>query len=215
MPLIDFPNVPMAPGVPNLRRTLGGIGAITGIIGAVEGLDQLGLIDALLGPQWGLFDKSGQIALRPDSVISFEYRGEEKVATHPVEQGGFSSYNKVAMPYDIRMVIACNGQGEMTRQAIISDLEALKASTDLYDVITPDFTYLDVNLVAYDYRRQSRNGVTLLQIEIQLKEIRTTARTFLPSTAEPSGASPIAVGGVKSRDLTTQEEAGLYIGVFE
>lgn len=71
MPLIDFPDVPIAPGVPNVRRTVTGIATITGIVGLIENLDQFGLLDRLLGPRWAVYNKQGGLAIEPDSVVRF------------------------------------------------------------------------------------------------------------------------------------------------
>jgi len=199
MPFIDFPNVPIAPGVPDVRRSAIGIAATTGLIGLAEGVDQFGLLDRIIGPRWAVLEKNGNAAIEPDSVVRFSYRGEEKLATHPVESGGFSTYNKVALPYDIQMTIACNGQGQMTRPSIIGRLERLKASTDLFDIVTPDFAYLDVNMTSYDYRRQSSQGVSLLLIEMRFEEIRETARATTPPTQQPSGESNVTLGTVNPR----------------
>jgi len=205
MSLIDFPNVPIAPGVPDVRRSITGIEAIVGTIGLVENLDQLGIIDAIIGPRWGIYDQDGNITIEPDTVVNFAYRGEEKLATHPTEEGNFSTYNKVAMPYDIKMTIACNGQGQTTRQNLLKRLDDLKSSIDLFEIVTPYASYGNVNMISYDYRQQSNKGVNLLMVEMQFQEVRETARSVSPPTQEPAGGLYSSIGTVKAREPARSE----------
>src|SRR5690348_14896318 len=39
--------------------------------------------------------KSGTPVLTPDSVLSLEWHGEERISDYPVQNGQFASYNKV------------------------------------------------------------------------------------------------------------------------
>ncbi|MFP3548821.1 hypothetical protein SB748_36135, partial [Rhizobium sp. SIMBA_035] len=79
--------------------------------------------------------------------------------------GGFADYNKVQMPYNARVQLACGGS-DTRRSAFLSSIEAAKQSTALYTVITPDATYENANVVSYDLRRTSKNGVTLIVAEL-------------------------------------------------
>ncbi|UCL84494.1 phage baseplate protein [Pseudomonas sp. HS-18] len=207
MSLIDFPDVPFAPGVPNIRRSAVGIGAVSGILGEVLGVDAFGFLDGILGPQWGIFDKNGGQVILPDSVVAFDYRGEQRISKYPVELGSFSSYNKVALPYDIRILMTCSGQGAMSRDQFLQQLELLKETTELYDLATPDFTYQDVNLVRFDYRRTSSNGVTLLTVDAQFEEVRQTEVAIYSATAEPQGQPVTSIGAVQPVSPTPQQEA--------
>lgn len=222
MSLIDFPNVPLAPGVPDVRRSAIGIGAVSGVLGAIAGVDYFGLLDGVLGPEWGIYDKDGNMVIVPDSVIAFDYRGEQRISKYPVELGSFSSYNKVALPYDIRVVMSCSGSqgsqlsdltnalsgnGAVTRDAFLTTLELMKESTDLYDFATPDFTYQNVNLVRFDYRRTSNQGVTLLVVDAQFEEVRQTAVAVYSATAQPQGETPVSTGSVQPVEPTVDQRS--------
>lgn len=222
MSFIDFPDVPQVPGVPDLRRAAVGIAAVSGVLGKLAGLDHFGALDGALGPQWGIYDKQSRMVIVPDSVVALEYRGEQRISKYPVEAGSFSSYNKVAMPYDIRILMTCSGtmgsqlsdltsrlqgNGAMTKEAFLAALEAMKASTDLYDLVTPDFTYQNVNLVRFDYRRQATNGATLLIVDAQFEEVRVTATSTYAATAQAFGAPEKSIGTVKAGEPTAQQSA--------
>lgn len=209
MSLIDFPSVPISPGVPDLRRAGVGIAAIGGsaVLAAIQRYDTQGLLSGLLGPNWAIHDKSGAMVIEPDSVVAFEYRGESKISNYPVELGSFGTYNKVSFPYDIRMLVSCGGQGSMSRDAFLQTLELLKASVDLYDIVTPDATYQDVNLARFDYRRQNSNGVSLLLADLQFEEVRVTATATYDNTAQASGAPEKSLGNVQASTPTAAQTA--------
>lgn len=205
MSLIDFPDVPLVPGVPNMRRSAYGIAAQSGILGKVLSNDVFGLLGAALAPTWAIHDKNGKVAIRPDSVAAFEYRGESRLAGYPVEQGGFSTYNKVQMPFDMRIRMTCDGSGSMSREQFLTSLEYLKASLELYTIVTPDKAYTGANLVDFDYQRTSRNGVSLLTVDAVFSEVRETATAVYISPAQASGADTVNTGVVRTATPTDQQ----------
>lgn len=207
MSLIDFPDVPLVAGVPNLRRSAYGIAAQSGIMGKLLSNDVFGLLGAALAPTWGIHDKNGKVALRPDSVVAFEYRGDSRLAGYPMEQGAFSTYNKVQVPYDIRIRMTCDGSGDMSRDQFLTAMEYLKASLELYTIVTPDNAYTGANLVGFDYQRTSRNGVTLLTVDAIFQEVRETATAVYLNTAEASGADTVNTGTAKPQDVGTTEKS--------
>lgn len=200
MPLIPYPDVPNVAGVPNVPRQIGAVLPDTG--------DQLSSDSTSYNPtpQWAITDSTGNAALSPDSVIEFEYRGEMKICSHPVEQGSFSSYNKVACPFDVRMVLSCNGNGPMSRDQFLSAIETMRESTDLVSIVTPDDVYDNCNLVHVDYRREARQGVSLIMVQLWFQEVRQGSSTTT-STAQPDGADPSQQGQVSPINPTTQQQS--------
>jgi hypothetical protein len=139
----------------------------------------------------------GKAIITPDSVLGLEYRGESKISTYPVEGGSFGSYNKVQAPFDLHIIMTCSG-GQMTREAFLARMELLKASVELCSVVTPDAVYKSLNLVQFDYRRTSANGVTLLTVNASFAEVRVTATTEYTKTATPAGAGMVNNGSTKA-----------------
>lgn len=213
MALIDFPNVPPIPGVPDLRRSTYGVLSQTGIMGKLQGLDVFGLLDGLDARRWLITDVNGKTVIEPDSVIGFEFRGESRLAGYPMEQGAFSTYNKVQMPYAARIRMTCGGNvaiaglGGMSRDAFLTALEYLKASLDLVSIVTPDMTYPRLNLERFDYKREASNGVTLLTVEAMFSEVRETAGVAFSNTAMPSGQDPKSMSCLKPLDPTPAQIA--------
>lgn len=220
MSLIDFPNVPIAPGVPDLRRSAIGIGAVSGVLQKLQRYDIFGILESAFSSPWLILDSNGASVIRPDSVVSFEYRGQERIATHPVEvipasgsagvSGSFASYNKVEMPFDIRMRITCNGQGSMTREQFFTTLDKMKKSLDLYTIVTPDFIYKNVNLENVDYRRTAQSGVSLVTCDLWFMEIRVSAQSKYSNVSEPAAAATTN-NGTTTTEAPTDNQTSQYL----
>lgn len=212
MPRINFPNIPSLPGVPNLKRSAVALATATGIINTLQKYDVFGVLSGLLGGTWDIADSNGNTVLQPDSYISISHKREFRISSAPVEMGSFTSYNKVSTPYDFRVVCTCNGSGSMTRDAFLSKVDAMVASTDLYTITTPDATYQNANLVHYDYQRTARNGVQLLTVDLWFQEVRVTATRTLDSAKNASGNEPVNNGTVTPNDPTATQ-TGQYRGM--
>jgi len=92
----------------------------------------------------------------------------------------------------------------MSRDAFLRQLDDMLASTDLYDVITPDKVYQNVNLVAYNHAKKNDEGSTLIIAELMFREVResgqaaysgATVGNQLASNSE-TAASPVNLGTV-------------------
>jgi len=196
---------------------------------------QGGFVPSVAGKLGG--NKSGNPVLTPDSVLSLEWHGEERISDYPVQNGQFVSYNKVKVPFDLRMVMTCQGKNviqdalqsvtqslnqalsniglafgqPMSRDAFLRQLDEMLASTDLYDVVTPDKVYQNVNLVAYNHAKKNDEGGTLIIAELMFREVRellpTATVTILPgkqiSSNSESAASPVDAGTVVGIPLSS------------
>lgn len=183
--------------------------------------------------------QKGSPVLTPDSVLSLEWHGEERISDYPVQNGQFASYNKVKVPFDLRMVVTCQGLNiiqdalqsvtqsldqalsniglafgqPMSRDAFLRQLDTMLDSTDLYDVITPDKVYQNVNLVGYNHAKKNDEGGTLIIAELMFREVRESgdAQYSSPSTSvgdpitstSESAATPVNVGTVVGVQTST------------
>lgn len=154
----------------------------------------------ILSPQWGIFDGNGRSVVNFDTVVTFEYKNEWTIADYPLERGAFESYDKVASPYSARFVFASGG-GLSNRTALLRTLDTISGDLKIYDVITPEFTYTNANIVHVDYSRQPQ-GVGLLKVAVWLAEVRITTDATLSATAQPSGADPSNGGQAQSTPVT-------------
>ncbi len=196
-----YPNVPNEPGVPPLVRALN---KATAVVVEVEE-DVVRLRRAFLGPQWGLFDSSGRLALQADSVKSFEFMREWNVSNYPVENGGFQSYNKVEIPYDVKLTFMIGGS-VTARISFLRDVDGVCQSTDLFTATTPEAFYIDINPRHYDYRREARAGANMLVVDLWCTKIRQSAvgtvgnGTLVRTAQQPAGAVQQNTGNVQPVD---------------
>ena len=186
MALIPYPNVPPLPGVPALARNGKYVGAGLAVLAQF-------LPDDLFGTKWGIVSKTGIAVLRPDSFVDFDYKEERKIPNYPIESGSFQSYNKVALPFDCRLTVTCSGNKSMKKPAFLAAIEKLMASLELVTVVTPDGNYPGCNLVHVDYRREARQGATLIIAQLWFQEVRIAQAAALPTSA-PSGAANVSNG---------------------
>ena len=157
--------------------------------------DGPGVSGSSVPPQWGLY-LNGKPAIIADSIIGFEFLKEWRVSNSPQEQGAFESYNKVATPFGAKMTMTKSGT-DAVKGAFLAALDAACASLTLYTAVTPEISYPSVNPSHYDYRRTSRNGATLLTIDLWLIQVRVTVVASFTNTQSPSGASPVSGGQVQ------------------
>lgn len=209
-----FPNVPIAVGVPPVLRSV--VNSIADNITALTS-DAPGLFDDQSTPQWGLFDSQGQIAVSADSVFAFEYRKDWRIPNYPQEEGAFQSYNKVELPGEPRLTFTKAGS-VADRTQFLADCDSVCASTDVFQVFTPEASYTSVNPTGYDImQRKADNGVTLVTVEMYLEEIRITASQQFSSsptsqanptqTATPQGQGQTSTGAVLPQTPTPTQAA--------
>jgi len=218
--------VPDAPGVPPMTRVFQVLDKIV-----ILAADAAQLIQAFGPPQWGIFSQSGFPLALGDSVIAVDYRREFRISDYPVEQGGFASYDKVAEPADVRVTIAVSGKGtllsnlltggalgsiitgvdtaKITRQQYLQNLEQAAASLDLVQVLTPEASYWGLNIVHHDYRREAKNGATLITVDVWLREVRVTATSAFTSTKSASSADPQSNGVVQSASPSAAQSSAI------
>ena len=109
---------------------------------------------------WSIFDKDGAKALDFDTFFSCSIKAENKISSNPVEKS-----DELA--------------------AFLTALDKLAESTDLVSIVTPEKTFLDYNLVSYDYDRKAENGVDRLLVGLMLQEIRQVEPQYSNETIKP------------------------------
>lgn len=216
MPRIPFPNVPNAPGVPQIPRSPNYPPTITAGLALIQGA----LWRVLqVSTQWGIYDSKGKALGDPAkfsgiignaieaaglgstlSTNSVDYSKETRVSDFPIEAGSFATYNKVETPANPIVTLSLNGN-EGDRRTFLAAIDAAVKSTDLYSVKTPTVTYANYSIERYNYSRRADRGLTLLVVEITLKEIRQVSAAFSQSAATPikspqnAGSTPAANNG--------------------
>lgn len=186
-----MPFVPNVPGVPALSSYAPN--------NAIELLttDILSAVVAALFPNtWGIFlDDLPIPVISYESFISFEYKQDLPISTYPVEQGSFTTYDKVRLPAEIRCRLA-QGGSVFERQLFLDTIAAAMTTTGLYTVVTPDQIYLNFNFTHRDVVRTAEQGVGLIVVDLWLTEVIESALASFQSTASAAIAGVTGLGGV-------------------
>ena len=135
------------------------------------------------------------------STVEFDFSAESPISTYPQEQGAFQSYDKIQLPYDIKMKLAVGGP-PVQRQAFLSTLAALRTSLALLDIVTPEAVFTSCNCKHFDYRRTASNGVQLIVADVWFEEVRVAAGATFLSTQQPGDAAPQSIGNVQPQSST-------------
>jgi hypothetical protein len=182
-----MPNVPNVPGVPALASYAEN---------AVELLFQdaeAALLGLFAPPQWGIF-LDGQPVIVADNQISFDYKQDWPISTYPVEQGQFQTYDRVQLPAEIRCRFSA-GRSVTNRQDFLQSIETvMNSGTALYDVVTPEQTYLGYTFNHRDFSRTADSGVGLIVVDLWLTEVIQTATAQYQNTQQPGSAGTQASG---------------------
>lgn len=137
-------------------------------------------------------DHSIKRVLSAAHVESVSFQREADITEAPQEDGAFTSYNKAMRPYRTSIVMLCDGteSGNIganllpsflrgasrtpasVKQDFVTALDYLVEDTNLYFVATPERIYKRANIVGYRFRRETKAGVTLIAVEIDLEEVR-------------------------------------------
>ena len=162
---------------------------------------------------WTVTDKDGQALAVFDVFFGCDYRGESKVASKPVENGGFASYNKSASPDIVNVALGKTGKPtELT--ALLDALQQLRDSVDLVSVVTPEKTFLDYSLEAYDYQRSASAGVDRLLVSLRLVEVKQVSPDYsneqIPAPKKASDKAGVNAGKQQAQetDAATKQRAG-------
>ncbi len=188
-----YPDVPFTAGVPAVLRSASAQAIAAASLMTADGSD----IAQLAASQWGIYKAAGGIALRPDNITALNYRAEHRLADYPIEEGGFETYDKVAMPFDITVRMTKGGTVS-ARSAFLKAVEAIRGDRKLYNVTTPEATYLNVNIVEVQVDRSQESGAGLIVIDIHLREIRQNAKAAFSKAKDPAGVSPYNNGSTQT-----------------
>lgn len=160
-----------------------------------------------LANDWGVYYNSVKV-ISPDSILSLEYKREWRLSDYPQELGAFQSYNKVAVPFDVRLRMMLGGDAA-ARQSFLNEVEQAAASLNLYSVVTPDRVYTSVNIVAIGYSRSASQGLGLISVDVGLRQVRVTATTTFVQTKAAAGQTPSNGGTVAPSVPTALQGAAL------
>lgn len=195
-----YPDVPASAGVPPVQRDAGNSSAPTTPQLTQDSVD----VSQVANTQWGVYAQGGALALDPDNIIALSYSAEYRIADFPIEQGGFETYDKVALPFDT-IVRMTKGGTLSDRGSFARTAESLRGDTKLYNVVTPEATYLNVNIARLSIDRSQDGGAGMIVLELHLREIRQNAKAAFSATKDPASAATTNNGSTQTSSALEQE----------
>ena len=124
------------------------------------------------GNSWTILKQDGSVALTFNSFLSMSAKTENPTVQAPVEQGGYIMYNKIQTPLEINVQLAFSTQHNNEIDKAINDLLALSSSTDLVNIVTPDYEYKNYNLEALQWQRKTEQGAYILIVDLGFIEVK-------------------------------------------
>jgi len=196
-----MPNIPNVPGVPALS-SYSGIGTVLLVTDAISFLSTL-----LFGTGWGIY-LDGEQAFAYNSILDFDFKQDWPISDAPQEEGAFVSYDKVQLPFDVRVRVVSGGS-PVERQALLTSVLAAANTLELYEVVTPELTYANCNVTHVDYKRTSVNGVGVIVCDIWFQQIRVTSTANFTNTQEPGIAGQQNTGSVSTQQPSREIQNGV------
>lgn len=211
MSRIPYPDVPSVAGVPQVLRRV--TSTVAPVLGAAAGISQL-VRSFTSKPVWGVYkpEESARVestdpdtgevtftstkvvakrtpVVTPDSITEFGYQAEWSVTSAPTQKGAFADYNRVAVPFETHVRMT-KGGSEADRYLFIKQIEALN-STQFYDIVTPEKTYSNCNIIRFEMTRRGEKGAFWLsEVDLYFREIRVVASKYEnTSIVEPASTS--------------------------
>jgi len=204
----------------------------TTILSAIKGGNLISILSSVLKPGYSITFNTlpaindplngkgniGGAVFMPTSFISVEQIGEASVTSAPIEQGGYTSFNKVIRPRQLMVVFTLEGWtgysgaipnltnlSTLSVEKLLSTLETMRTSTYTYTIETPDTTYSSFDLVRFSYAKTSGAGVTLLKVSAMFQEVLQVAETSIStsSTANRNSSIDAAMCTVSTSSSTT------------
>lgn len=239
IPKPPFPNVPKLPGVPQLNRSATFPPAPPPVLGTALALGRLWQA-LFVQPLWAIYQQAQaepetnddgvetvtvvadrQPVVVPDSFLTFAYRKESNIATYPIQNGGFVNYDKVANPFET-FVRMSKGGSLQDRKQFLDSLDAIVDTTDLYDILTPEKTYIGVNVLRYELVREGVRGAYFFaEVDLYFQEIRQVAPQYtntsltspsqIPSAQNPEADNAQNIGTVQAQQARTLTPESLGI----
>lgn len=221
IPKLPFPNVPNLPGVPQLARLPNSPPLIVQLAAAGAQIFRA----FFTRPVWGIFKQVAETpnvteddngvqtvtvtpttkltpVVLPDSILEFGYKNEWNTPDYPTQDGGFTNYNKVNNPFEITLRMT-KGGSVSDRTDFINQLDSIAGSLDLYQVITPEKTYKNCNIIRVEVSRRGTKGAFWLsEVDVVLKEIRIVQAQYTTTSAATANAKDASAAPTDNQGTT-------------
>lgn len=150
------------------------------------------------------WDKWSIGELEFESFIDLDAKIDGQILSEQIEKGSYASYNKVMSPIELTLTVAQSGEADVL-QNMIDKLVDMRASTELFSVVTPEYEYENMSLESFSYSRKREDGLNLLTVEVRCIEVKevesqTTNVAIKKSAAKNKESTSKAANGKTSAD---------------
>lgn len=168
------------------------------------------LINGVFGKTWGIVNQFGIPVVLADTVVSMNYDAGASISKYPVERGSFASYNKVNNPSMASVQMAKGGESVLGRSLFLTQLEALLKSTLSFHIITPEYVYMNYQIIGLSTARSAQDGAAMIRVNIDLEEVlEANVEYDIEEVKAPSDSKTVDGGAQPSRP-----RASVLAGIF-
>lgn len=204
---MSFPvNIPNVPGVPPVVFVPG----ISDIVSLLTS-DAISLFAGSIKAPWGIYFGVVPVIIN-DTVTQFGFDQRYDISDFPIEGGSFQSYNKVYEPFQATFRFV-RGGSLVARQALLDSIAAIIGDLNLYNVVTADAVYQNVNLISYSYQQTGQNGIGMLSVDVVARQVKIASSALLSNVQDPGSASQVN-GGTLQPAAASQTQQGFLSSII-
>lgn len=167
-------------------------------------------INAVFGKTWGIVNQFGIPIVLADTVVSMNYDAGASISKYPVEKGSFASYNKVNNPSMASVQMAKGGESVLGRSLFLTQLEALLKSTVSFNIITPEYVYMNYQIIGLNKARSAQDGSTMIRVNVALEEVLEANVEYDIEEVKAPSDSKTVDGGAQPSKQRTSVLAGIF-----
>lgn len=159
------------------------------------------LINGIFGKRWGVVNQFGIPIVLADTVLSMNYDAGSSISKYPVEKGSFSSYNKVNAPSMATVSLVKGGNSVTERSLFLAQLETLLKSTLSFHIVTPEYVYMNYQIIGINHARSAQDGATMITVNLDLEEVLEAKVEYsIEEVKNPSDANTVDGGAKQSTE---------------
>lgn len=123
---------------------------------------------------WSIVDsRTQELIAQFDSFYKFGYNQTNDIASYPIENGSFATYNKQSNPFDTTVSLIKSGLTlPYSKQRFIEDLEEYSKRPLPVDIITPMKTYINCSLSGLSFEFDPEDNSDMVIVNLPIKQIQ-------------------------------------------
>lgn len=140
------------------------------------------------------------------STVEFQFKQDWPISNYPQENGAFQSYDKVTLPFDVKLRLVAGGSAP-NRQAFLQTCLGIANSMALFDIVTPEIVFASMNCTHIDWDRNAARGVSMIAVDLWFQQIPVQAAATFTNTQQPTNAAQQSIGNVQPQAPTSRVQS--------